>query len=71
MPLKEYNRALLKTVFKSYRVGEFLPIDLLSDKEGFDENNKLLYSLNIFTFKLLFVILTKYALHYQDYHYLL
>ena len=38
MPLKEYNRALLKVVFKNYKVGEFLPIDLLADNEGFDEN---------------------------------
>lgn len=38
MPLQEYNRFLLKTVFRNYQIGEFLPIDLLADKEGFDEN---------------------------------
>lgn len=38
MPLKEYNRSLLKVVFKDYKKGEFLPIDLLADNEGFDEN---------------------------------
>lgn len=38
MPLKEQNRYLLRTVFKDYKKGEFLPIDLLSDNEGFDES---------------------------------
>ena len=37
MPLKEYNRNLLKTVFKNYKPKEFLSIDLLADGEYLDE----------------------------------
>lgn len=37
MPLKGYNRNLLRAVFASYQVGEFLPIDLLADHEQLDE----------------------------------
>ena len=37
MPLKEYNRYLLQAMFKEYKVGEFLPIDLLADNEQIDE----------------------------------
>lgn len=37
MPLKEYNRDLLRAVFKGYKQKEFLPIDLLADGEMLDE----------------------------------
>ena len=37
MPLLEYNRALLRAVIAEYKVGEFLPVDLLGDKEVFNE----------------------------------
>lgn len=36
MPLVGYNRDLLRIATNNYRLGEFLPIDLLSDKEGFN-----------------------------------
>lgn len=39
MPLLEYNRNLLRSVFKIYKKNEFLPIDLLLDNEPLDENN--------------------------------
>ena len=38
MPLFEYNRDLLRSVFKIYKPGEFLAIDLLADHEALDEN---------------------------------
>lgn len=37
MPLKEYNRDLLRYVYSNYKFGEFKNIDLLSDGERFDE----------------------------------
>ena len=37
MPLKDYNRDLLRAVFKVYTPNEFLPIDLLADGEVIDE----------------------------------
>ena len=37
MPLLEYNRNLLRSVFDVYRHGEFLAVDLLGDKEEFNE----------------------------------
>ena len=37
MPLKDYNRDLLRAVFKVYKKKEFLPIDLLADGEMLDE----------------------------------
>lgn len=37
MPLKETNRNLLRLVFKHYKEGEFLPIDLLKEQDAFDE----------------------------------
>ena len=37
MPLKDYNRDLLRAVFKTYKPREFLPIDLLADGEVLDE----------------------------------
>ena len=37
MPLLEYNRALLRSVIKDYRHGEFLAVDLLGDNEPFNE----------------------------------
>ena len=37
MPLKEYNRDLLRAVFKGYKQKKFLPIDLLADGEMLDE----------------------------------
>ena len=37
MPLKGYNRKLLKAVFSTYQDGEFLPITLLADKKPLDE----------------------------------
>jgi len=38
MPLRSYNRRLLKTVFKNYQDGEFLNISLLANHERLDEN---------------------------------
>ena len=38
MPLLDYNRNLLRAVFDSYQIGEFLPIDLLGDNEVFNES---------------------------------
>ena len=38
MPLRDYNRDLLRAVFKIYKPKEFLPIDLLADGEMLDEN---------------------------------
>ena len=38
MPLHEYNRDLLRAVFKTYIPGEFLAIDLLADHDAIDEN---------------------------------
>ena len=38
MPLKDYNRDLLRYVFKNYKVGKYLPIDLLADNEPLDSN---------------------------------
>ena len=38
MPLLEYNRNLLRSVFSSYNPKEFLSIDLLADGELLDEN---------------------------------
>lgn len=38
MPLKEYNRHLLRAIFKEYKKGEYLQIDLLADNEKLDEN---------------------------------
>ncbi|MCQ2802096.1 MAG: DHH family phosphoesterase [Bacilli bacterium] len=38
MPLLDYNRNLLKTVIRDYKIGEFPAIDLLNDNETFDEN---------------------------------
>lgn len=37
MPLKEYNRNLLRVVIENYKDGEFLPIDLLKDDEVFSD----------------------------------
>lgn len=37
MPLLEYNRDLLRSVFSIYKHGEFLALDLLGDKEEFNE----------------------------------
>ena len=37
MPLKEYNRRLLKAVIKDYKDGEFLALSLLTDHKKFDE----------------------------------
>ena len=37
MPLLDYNRNLLRSVFAIYRHGEFLALDLLGDKEEFNE----------------------------------
>lgn len=37
MPLLEYNRDLLRSVFAIYKHGEFLALDLLGDNEEFDE----------------------------------
>ena len=37
MPLLEYNRDLLRSVFTIYKHGEFLALDLLGDKEDFNE----------------------------------
>ena len=37
MPLLEYNRDLLRSVFNIYKHGEFLAIDLLGDNEEFNE----------------------------------
>ena len=39
MPLQEYNRNLLRSVFAIYKKEEFLQIDLLLDNEKFDENS--------------------------------
>lgn len=38
MPLCEYNRYLLRTVFDNYIIGEFRSIDLLADSEALNEN---------------------------------
>lgn len=38
MPLLDYNRNLLRAIFASYEVGEFFPIDLLSEHTKLDEN---------------------------------
>ena len=38
MPLLEYNRNLLRSVFSEYKQGEFLAVDLLGDKEEFNES---------------------------------
>ena len=38
MPLLGYNRDLLRSTFKDFKKGEFLPIDLLSDGDDFNEN---------------------------------
>ena len=38
MPLLEYNRNLLRSVFATYKKREFLPIDYLLDGEALDEN---------------------------------
>lgn len=38
MPLKEYNRDLLRIVIENYRDGEFYQIDALKDGDPFDEN---------------------------------
>ena len=38
MPLLDYNRRLLKAVISHYQEGEFLAIDLLKEKDSFDEN---------------------------------
>ena len=37
MPLLEYNRDLLRSIFSIYRNGEYLAIDLLGDNEEFNE----------------------------------
>ena len=37
MPLLEYNRNLLRSVFDIYKHGEFLAVDLLGDNEEFSE----------------------------------
>ena len=37
MPLLDYNRSLLRAMFKEYKPGEFLPVDLLADGEMIDE----------------------------------
>ena len=38
MPLLDYNRNLLRAVFKEYKHGEFLALDLLGDNEPFNES---------------------------------
>ncbi len=38
MPLKSYNRRLLKAVFSYYTEGKYSPIDALKDDDKFDEN---------------------------------
>lgn len=38
MPLVDYNRYLLRAVFKDYIPGEFLAVSLLADNEMLDEN---------------------------------
>lgn len=38
MPLKKYNRNLLKAIFASYQDGEFLPISLLAQNKPLDES---------------------------------
>lgn len=37
MPLHEYNRDLLRSMFKEYKVGEFMAVDLLADHEPINE----------------------------------
>lgn len=37
MPLLDYNRRLLQSIFKIYKHGEFLALDLLGDNEPFNE----------------------------------
>ena len=39
MPLIGYNRAFLRTVFKDFKKGEFLPIDLLLEDDEFNETS--------------------------------
>ncbi|MCR5308976.1 MAG: DHH family phosphoesterase [Bacilli bacterium] len=39
MPLKGYNRDLLRIVFSNYKEGEFYPVDLLKGNDPFDENS--------------------------------
>ena len=39
MPLKDFNRDLLRVAIKDYKKGEFLPIDLLLDGEEFNETS--------------------------------
>ena len=39
MPLLDYNRDLLRYVLANYKVGEFLPIDLLNNNEKLSEEN--------------------------------
>ena len=37
MPLLDYNRSLLRAMFKEYQVGEFLPVDLLAEHEPLND----------------------------------
>ena len=37
MPLLDYNRSLLRAMFKEYKVGEFMAVDLLADHETLNE----------------------------------
>lgn len=39
MPLKEYNRELLKNVIDNYQYGEFYQLDLLLENQTFDDEN--------------------------------
>ncbi len=39
MPLRDFNRDLLRVAIKDYQKGEFLPIDLLLDGEEFNETS--------------------------------
>ena len=39
MPLKEYNRDLLRLMIQEYKDGEFYQIDILKDGDPFDENS--------------------------------
>ena len=43
MPLKEYNRNLLRVVIESYKKDEFLPITLLTGDKPFNENTIGMY----------------------------
>lgn len=38
MPLRDYNRNLLRTVFSNYKIDEFIPISLLADHQKLDES---------------------------------